>query len=57
MKKMILRTCSIVSRVPESLPCLHDRVVAAAADAAFNFSSNQKKKQVLGNISFLVLIS
>ncbi|XWS55523.1 hypothetical protein CRYUN_Cryun09bG0007400 [Craigia yunnanensis] len=33
-------------RIPESLPCLHDRVLAAAADAAFSFSSNQKNKQV-----------
>ncbi|XP_022745691.1 uncharacterized protein LOC111295998 isoform X5 [Durio zibethinus] len=32
-------------RIPESLPCLHDRVLAAAADAALSFSSNQKKKQ------------
>lgn len=42
-------------RIPESLPCLHDRVLAAAADAAFSFSSNQKKKQgtapgILGGI-------
>ncbi|KAL4351252.1 hypothetical protein GQ457_06G006010 [Hibiscus cannabinus] len=42
-------------RIPESLPCLHDRVLAAAADAAINFSSNQKKKQgmapgILGGI-------
>lgn len=42
-------------RIPESLPCLHDKVLAAAADAAFNFSSNQKKKQgtkpgILGGI-------
>ncbi|XWS67252.1 hypothetical protein CRYUN_Cryun05aG0271400 [Craigia yunnanensis] len=42
-------------RIPESLPCLHDRIVAAAADAAFNFSSNHKKKQgtaprILGGI-------
>lgn len=45
------------SRVPESLPCLHDKVLAAAADAAFSFSSNQNKKQVHGKISFLVFIS
>ncbi|XP_060674282.1 uncharacterized protein LOC107430890 isoform X2 [Ziziphus jujuba] len=32
-------------RIPESLPCLHDKVLAAAADAALNFSLNQKKKQ------------
>ncbi|KAH1039946.1 hypothetical protein J1N35_041689 [Gossypium stocksii] len=42
-------------RIPESLPCLHDRVLAAAADAALSFSSNQKKKQgmapgILGGI-------
>lgn len=39
----------------ERLPCLHDNVLAAAADAAFSFSSNQKKKQttvpaILGGI-------
>ncbi|KAL5550468.1 hypothetical protein UlMin_000644 [Ulmus minor] len=32
-------------RIPESLPCLHDQVLSAAADAAFSFSQNQKKKQ------------
>ncbi|XP_022767745.1 uncharacterized protein LOC111312058 isoform X3 [Durio zibethinus] len=42
-------------RIPELLPCLHDRVLAAAADAAFSFSSNQKRKQgttpgILGGI-------
>ncbi|KAG5022724.1 hypothetical protein JHK85_019066 [Glycine max] len=31
----------------EHLPCLHDKVLAAAADAAFKFSSNQKKKQTV----------
>ncbi|KAK9289677.1 hypothetical protein L1049_007835 [Liquidambar formosana] len=36
-------------RIPESLPCLHDKVLAAAADAAINFSANQKKKQVQRN--------
>ncbi|XP_038695433.1 uncharacterized protein LOC119992709 isoform X1 [Tripterygium wilfordii] len=36
-------------RNPESFPCLHDKVLAAAADAAFSFSSsNQKKKQGTG---------
>ncbi|MED6149177.1 hypothetical protein PIB30_059962 [Stylosanthes scabra] len=30
----------------ERLPCLHDKVLAAAADAAFRFSSSQKKKQI-----------
>ncbi|CAK8541941.1 unnamed protein product [Lathyrus sativus] len=39
----------------EHLPCLHDKVLAAAADAAITFSSNQKKKQttkpgILGGI-------
>ena len=33
-------------RIPESLPCLHDQVLAAAADAALSLSANQKKKQV-----------
>lgn len=41
-------------RIPESLPCLHDKVLAAAAEAAIFSSLNQKKKQgaprVLGNI-------
>ncbi|KAI9115963.1 hypothetical protein K1719_012893 [Acacia pycnantha] len=42
-------------RSQENLPCLHDKVLAAAADAAFKFSSNQKKKQgiapgILGGI-------
>ncbi|KAM1597810.1 hypothetical protein EV1_032583 [Malus domestica] len=42
-------------RIPESLPCLHDKVVAAAADAALSVSLNQKKKQgtapgILGGI-------
>ncbi|KAF8397271.1 hypothetical protein HHK36_016182 [Tetracentron sinense] len=42
-------------RIPEFLPCLHDKVLAAAADSAFSFSSNQKKKQgttpgILGGI-------
>ncbi|KAL6336520.1 hypothetical protein AAG906_022461 [Vitis piasezkii] len=32
-------------RIPESFPCLHDKVLAAAADAAIGLSSNQKKKQ------------
>ncbi|KAK7373911.1 hypothetical protein VNO80_07331 [Phaseolus coccineus] len=31
----------------EHLPCLHDKVLAAAADAAFRFSTNQKKKQTM----------
>ncbi|KAF1002109.1 uncharacterized protein LOC141702301 [Apium graveolens] len=42
-------------RIPESLPCLHDKVVAAAAEAAFNFSLDQKKRKgtapgILGGI-------
>ncbi|EEF30276.1 nucleotide binding protein, putative [Ricinus communis] len=42
-------------RIPESFPCLHDDVLAAAADAAISFSSDQKKKQgtkpgILGGI-------
>ncbi|KAM1525428.1 hypothetical protein ACFX10_009894 [Malus domestica] len=42
-------------RIPESLPCLHDTVVAAAADAGLSVSVNQKKKQgtasgILGGI-------
>ncbi|KAK4436503.1 Syntaxin-binding protein 5 [Sesamum alatum] len=32
-------------RLPESLPCLHDKALAAAADADVNFSQNQKKAQ------------
>ncbi|XP_054783752.1 uncharacterized protein LOC129290785 isoform X2 [Prosopis cineraria] len=39
----------------DNLPCLHDKVLASAADAAFKFSSNQKRKQgiapgILGGI-------
>ncbi|XP_050381302.1 uncharacterized protein LOC126798390 isoform X2 [Argentina anserina] len=42
-------------RIPESLPCLHDPVLASAAEAALSVSSNQKKKQstapaILGGI-------
>uniref|UniRef100_A0A5B7B8W9 V-SNARE coiled-coil homology domain-containing protein n=1 Tax=Davidia involucrata TaxID=16924 RepID=A0A5B7B8W9_DAVIN len=42
-------------RIPESLPCLHDKVLAAAAVAAISISSNQKKKKgtapkILGGI-------
>lgn len=36
----------IKHRIPDSLPCLHDKVLAAAAEAAINASINQKKKQV-----------
>ncbi|KAL9164964.1 hypothetical protein ABFS82_06G139200 [Erythranthe guttata] len=32
-------------RIPETLPSLHDQVLAAAADADVNFSQNQKKEQ------------
>ncbi|XP_068644176.1 uncharacterized protein [Aristolochia californica] len=35
-------------RIPDSLPCLHDSVLAAAAEAAFSLSSAQKKKQTVG---------
>ncbi|XP_068668625.1 uncharacterized protein [Aristolochia californica] len=35
-------------RIPNSLPCLHDSVLAAAAKAAFSLSSAQKKKQTVG---------
>nr|XP_011466469.1 PREDICTED: uncharacterized protein LOC101312178 isoform X2 [Fragaria vesca subsp. vesca] len=35
-------------RIPESLPCLHDAVLASAADAALSVSLNQKKKQSTG---------
>ncbi|XP_037491449.1 uncharacterized protein LOC105646578 isoform X2 [Jatropha curcas] len=42
-------------RVLDTFPCLHDKVLAAAADAAISMSSNQKKKQgtkpgILGGI-------
>ncbi|XP_030925506.1 uncharacterized protein LOC115952465 isoform X1 [Quercus lobata] len=42
-------------RIPETLPCLHDEVLAAAADAALSFSLNPKNKQgtepgILGGI-------
>nr|GMC93790.1 Syntaxin-binding protein 5-like [Ipomoea batatas] len=36
-------------RIPESLPSLHDEVLAAAAETAINFALNQKKKQVPGS--------
>ncbi|ONM61068.1 transducin family protein / WD-40 repeat family protein [Zea mays] len=32
-------------RIPESLPCLHDKVLAAAAEAAMSFSTDQRRKQ------------
>ncbi|XP_076929896.1 uncharacterized protein LOC143594470 [Bidens hawaiensis] len=31
-------------RIPEALPCLHDKVVAEAAEAALKFSLSQKKQ-------------
>ncbi|CAN6186308.1 unnamed protein product [Urochloa humidicola] len=42
-------------RIPESLPCLHDKVLAAAAEAAIGFSTDQRRKQnpaagILGGI-------
>ncbi|KAJ1699009.1 hypothetical protein LUZ63_007521 [Rhynchospora breviuscula] len=42
-------------RIPESSPCLHDKVLAAAVEAARSASSNQKKRQeqipgILGGI-------
>ncbi|KAK3126105.1 hypothetical protein QOZ80_7BG0613930 [Eleusine coracana subsp. coracana] len=33
-----------VFRIPESLPCLHDKVLASAAEAAFSFSIDQRRK-------------
>lgn len=36
----------MISRIPESLPSLHDEVLAAAAHAAMNLTSTHKKKQV-----------
>ncbi|KAL6531099.1 hypothetical protein OROHE_014168 [Orobanche hederae] len=38
-------------RLLETLPCLHDEVVAAAADADVNFSQNQKKSGMPGFVS------
>ncbi|CAM0151615.1 unnamed protein product [Urochloa decumbens] len=42
-------------RIPESMPCLHDKVLAAAAEAAISFSTDQRRKQnpaagILGGI-------
>jgi hypothetical protein len=31
------------NRIPESSPCLHDKVLAAAVEAARSASSNQKR--------------
>jgi len=50
------RTFLFYFRSLERLPCLHDNVLAAAADAAFSFSSNQKKKQVLVFLICLIFI-
>lgn len=36
----------LFSRIPESLPSLHDEVLAAAANAAISMSADQKRKQV-----------
>ena len=33
-------------RIPESLPCLHDKLLTAAADATISLSPNQKITQV-----------
>lgn len=43
-------------RIPENSPGLHDKVLAAAADAAVSFSQSQKKTQVT-NITLLVFFS
>ncbi|XP_072975258.1 uncharacterized protein [Typha angustifolia] len=40
--------CENDFRIPESLPFLHDRVLAAAAEAAINACTRQKKKQETG---------
>uniref|UniRef100_A0A6N2LRD1 Uncharacterized protein n=1 Tax=Salix viminalis TaxID=40686 RepID=A0A6N2LRD1_SALVM len=37
-----LLTCENDFRIPESLPCLHDNLLAAAADATISLSPNQK---------------
>ncbi|KAG8099009.1 hypothetical protein GUJ93_ZPchr0013g37919 [Zizania palustris] len=42
-------------RIPESMPCLHDKVLAAAAESAIHVSMDQKRKQnpaagILGGI-------
>lgn len=45
--KIFTRDCALLFlRIPESLPSLHDKALAAAADAALSFSSTVKKKQV-----------
>eukprot|EP00268_Persea_americana_P061121 TRINITY_DN7687_c0_g1_i1.p1 TRINITY_DN7687_c0_g1~~TRINITY_DN7687_c0_g1_i1.p1 ORF type:complete len:1116 (-),score=226.71 TRINITY_DN7687_c0_g1_i1:399-3746(-) len=40
-----LLACENDFRIPDSLPCLHDKVLAAAADAAATACSYQRKKQ------------
>lgn len=40
-----LLACENDFRLPESLPCLHDKVLAAAADAANTHYSSQRNKQ------------
>lgn len=40
-----LLACENDFRIPESLPCLHDKVLAAAADSAITHYANQKSKQ------------
>ncbi|KAA8534064.1 hypothetical protein F0562_031743 [Nyssa sinensis] len=40
---------ALVSGIPEALPCLHDKVLEAAANAAVSVSQNQKKKQDAGS--------
>ncbi|XAR68805.1 hypothetical protein NMG60_11000176 [Bertholletia excelsa] len=44
-----LLACESNFRIPESLPSLHDKVLAAAADAAISFSFNQKKNRGTGS--------
>ncbi|KAL0341274.1 UNVERIFIED_CONTAM: hypothetical protein Sradi_4644200 [Sesamum radiatum] len=41
-------------RMPESLPCLHDKALAVAADADVNFSHNQKKSGMPGFVSHVI---
>lgn len=38
-------------RIPESLPILHDKVLAAAAEATVSLSPSQKKTQVVCYVS------
>ncbi|KAI0526907.1 hypothetical protein KFK09_002500 [Dendrobium nobile] len=40
-----LLACENDFRIPESLPCLHDKVLAAAADSALTHYASQKNKQ------------